>query len=131
MTAYLIRRVFQMVIVIFIVSIFMYFLFSIAPGGPLAGLSQQQRRITPAEMARLRAQYELDFYWPFRYTRWLIGCPNGPMTLGGNRDLANLPVGCYLEATPNGRRRLQRLCLSSRDPADPSGRQKQPRHPVR
>ena len=100
MTAYLIRRVFQMVIVIFIVSIFMYFLFSIAPGGPLAGLSQQQRRITPAEMARLRAQYELDFYWPYRYTRWLIGWPNGPITLGGNEILANLPVGCYLEATP-------------------------------
>ncbi len=35
MTAYLIRRLFQMVIVIFVVSLFMYFLFSIAPGGPL------------------------------------------------------------------------------------------------
>ncbi len=100
MTSYLIRRVFQMVIVIFVVSIFMYFLFSIAPGGPLAGISQQQRRITPTEMARLRAQYELDFYWPFRYTRWLTGWPNGPITLGGNEILANLPVGCYLEATP-------------------------------
>lgn len=99
MTAYLIRRIFQMVIVVFIVSIFMYFMFSIAPGGPLAALGQQQRRITPAEMARLKAQYELDLYWPFRYTRWLIGWPNGPITIGGQEILANMPVGCYLEQT--------------------------------
>ena len=52
MTAYLIRRLFQMVIVIFVVSLFMYFMFSVAPGGPLTGLAQQQRRITPAEKAR-------------------------------------------------------------------------------
>jgi peptide/nickel transport system permease protein len=100
MTAYLIRRLFQAVIVVFVVSIFMYFLFSIAPGGPLTGLSQQQRRITPEERARLRAQYELDLYWPFRYSRWLIGWPQGPITLGGNEIFANLPVGCYMEATP-------------------------------
>lgn len=100
MTAYLIRRLFQMVVVIFIVSLFMYFLFSIAPGGPLAGLSQQQRKITPEERARLRAQYELDLYWPFRYTRWLIGWPSGPIIIGGQEFLANMPVGCYIEATP-------------------------------
>jgi peptide/nickel transport system permease protein len=100
MTAYLIRRLFQMVIVIFVVSLFMYFLFSIAPGGPLTGLAQQQRRISPEERARLRAQYELDLYWPFRYTRWLIGWPTGPIMLGGNEVFANLPLGCYIEATP-------------------------------
>jgi peptide/nickel transport system permease protein len=100
MTAYLIRRLFQMVVVIFIVSLFMYFLFSIAPGGPLAGLSQQQRRISPEERARLRAQYELDLYWPFRYSRWLVGWPTGPITIGGNEVLASMPVGCYIEATP-------------------------------
>ena len=43
MTAYLIRRLFQMVIVVFAVSLFMFFLFNIAPGGPLTGLQQQQR----------------------------------------------------------------------------------------
>jgi len=100
MTAYLIRRIFQMVIVVFVVSLFMYFMFSIAPGGPLAGLAQQQRRITPEQKALMRAQYELDLYWPFRYTRWLIGWPTGPITIGGNEILANMPVGCYMEATP-------------------------------
>ena len=98
MTAYIIRRLFQMVIVIFVVSLFMYLMFSIAPGGPLAALAQQQRRITPEQMARLRAQYELDLDWQWRYTRWLIGWPNGPITIGGNEILADMPLGCYLHA---------------------------------
>jgi peptide/nickel transport system permease protein len=100
MTAYLIRRLFQMVLVIFVVSLFMYFLFSIAPGGPLAGLAQQQRRISPEEMARLRASYELDLDWQWRYTRWLIGWPSGPITIGGTEILADMPLGCYLHAAP-------------------------------
>ena len=100
MTAYLIRRLFQMVIVVFVVSLFMFFLFNIAPGGPLTGLQQQQRRITPEEKARIRAQYELDLYWPVRYTRWLVGQPQGPLVIGGQEWFANVPMGCYLEATP-------------------------------
>ena len=100
MTAYLVRRVFQMAIVIFVVSLFMFFLFNIAPGGPLTGLQQQQRKITAEDKARIRAQYELDFYWPFRYTRWLIGWPNGPVTIAGNQYLTDMVVGCYMEATP-------------------------------
>ncbi|MBW7884753.1 MAG: ABC transporter permease [Caldilineaceae bacterium] len=100
MTAYLIRRLFQMTIVVFVVSLFMFFLFNIAPGGPLTGLQQQQRRITPEEKARIRAQYELDLYWPVRYLRWLIGWPSGPLIIGGQEWLAELPMGCYLEATP-------------------------------
>jgi peptide/nickel transport system permease protein len=102
MTAYLIRRLFQMVIVIFVVSLFMYLMFSIAPGGPLAALGQQQRRITPEQMARLRAQYELDLDWQWRYTRWLIGWPNGPITIGGNEILADMPLGCYLYGDNGG-----------------------------
>ncbi len=100
MTAYLIRRLFQMALVVFVVSIFMFLLFNIAPGGPLTGLQQQQRRITPEERARIRAQYELDLYWPVRYTRWLVGWPTGPIVINGQEWFANVPLGCYLEATP-------------------------------
>jgi len=99
MSAYLIRRLFQMAIVIFVVSLFMFFLFNIAPGGPLTGLQQQQRKITQEDKARIRAQYELDLYWPVRYTRWLVGWPNGPITIAGNELFANIPVGCYMEGT--------------------------------
>ena len=100
MTAFLIRRVFYMIVVIFVVSLFMYFLFSVAPGGPLAGLAQQQRRLTPEDRARIRAQYELDLNWMVRYTRWLAGFPNGPIEINGQTYFADLVVGCYMEATP-------------------------------
>ena len=78
MTNYLIRRIFQMVLVILLAAVFVYFLFNISPGGPLAGIQQQQRRITREDLARLRANYELDLYWPIRFSRWLIGVPDRP-----------------------------------------------------
>ena len=96
MTNYLIRRIFQMIVVIFLAALFVYFLFNISPGGPLAGLQQQQRRLTREDLARLRAQYELDLYWPVRFTRWLVGFPSGPITVGGRELFAEVPVGCYL-----------------------------------
>lgn len=96
MTNYLIRRIFQMALVIFLAALFTYFLFSVSPGGPLAGIQQQQRRITRQDLARLRANYELDLYWPVRFSRWLIGVPNGPIVVGGRDLFANTPVGCYL-----------------------------------
>src|SRR3990172_3869926 len=99
MTAYLIRRILQMVVVVFVVSLFMFFLFNIAPGGPLTGLQQQQRKITAEDKARIRAQYELDLAWPWRYTRWLVGWPNGPLTIGEKQYFSHMPVGCYMEAT--------------------------------
>lgn len=96
MTSYLIRRIFQMALVILLAAVFVYFLFNISPGGPLAGIQQQQRRITREDLARLRAQYELDLYWPVRFSRWLVGAPQGPIVVGGRELLANTPVGCYL-----------------------------------
>jgi peptide/nickel transport system permease protein len=97
MTGYLIRRLFQMVVVTLLVAIVTYFLFNIAPGGPLTGLRQQQQRLRAADIARIRAQYELDLYWPVRFSRWLIGVPTGPITVGGADLFANVPVGCYLQ----------------------------------
>jgi peptide/nickel transport system permease protein len=96
MTNYLIRRVFQMALVILLAAVFVYFLFNISPGGPLAGIQQQQRRITREDLARLRAQYELDLYWPVRFSRWLVGVPQGPITISGRELFKDTPVGCYL-----------------------------------
>lgn len=96
MTNYLIRRIFQMALVILLAALFTYFLFNVSPGGPLAGIQQQQRRITREDLARLRANYELDLYWPVRFSRWLIGVPQGPIVVGGRDLFANTPVGCYL-----------------------------------
>ena len=96
MTNYLIRRIIQMILVVFLAALFTYFLFNISPGGPLTGIQQQQRRLTREDLARLRAQYELDLYWPFRFSRWLIGEPRGPITIKGKKYFANTAVGCYL-----------------------------------
>lgn len=96
MTNYLIRRLIQAAFVVFLAALFTYVLFNISPGGPLAALQQQQRRITREEYARLSANFELDLYWPIRFSRWLIGVPQGPIIVGGRELFADTPVGCYL-----------------------------------
>jgi peptide/nickel transport system permease protein len=102
MTAYLIRRLFQMFLVLLLSAGFTYMLFNFAPGGPLQGLQQQQQRLTPKDIARLRAKFELDLYGPVRFMRWLVGWPSGPIVVGGRELFANVPVGCYLPDAVTG-----------------------------
>lgn len=101
MTNYLIRRLAQMILVIFLSAAASYALLNLAPGGPLTGLRQTAQssrfRITEEDFARIRAYFELDLYIPVRFTRWLIGFPNGPITIGGKEIFADVPVGCYKE----------------------------------
>jgi peptide/nickel transport system permease protein len=98
MTGYFIRRVIQMVVVVFVSAVATYALLNFAPGGPLSGLRQTAQnskfRITEEDFARIRAYYELDLYLPIRFSRWLIGEPNGPIIIGGKEYFANTPVGC-------------------------------------
>ena len=94
MVNYLIRRAVQMVIVLFFSALTAYALLNLAPGGPLAGLAQTQRRLNSEDIARIRAYFELDIFLPYRFSRWLIGRPNGPLTLGGQTYLADWVVGC-------------------------------------
>jgi peptide/nickel transport system permease protein len=91
---YLIRRVFQMVIVLFFSSAASYALLNLAPGGPLTFLSQAQIRLNQDDIARIRAYFELDLYLPYRFSRWLIGWPRGPINIGGQQYLADVAVGC-------------------------------------
>jgi peptide/nickel transport system permease protein len=98
MAVFLIRRLFQMLFVIVLSSIVSYALLYLAPGGPLVGLAQQQRGgargITADDIARIRARYELDLYPVARFTRWFVGVPRGPVTIGGQQLFADLEVGC-------------------------------------
>jgi peptide/nickel transport system permease protein len=115
MSTYLIRRVIQMVIVLFFSSMASYALLNFAPGGPLTGLRQTndpRKRLTEEDIARIRAYFELDLYLPVRYTRWLIGQPTGPLTIGGQQFFSSLIVGCRkpLEEVvqlPNGEVEMQ------------------------
>lgn len=98
MTAFFIRRIFQMILVVLVSAVASYALLNLAPGGPLAGLRQQQQnvrfRITEEDIARIRAYFELDLFLPYRFTRWLIGVPTGPISIGGREYFADTIVGC-------------------------------------
>ena len=98
MTAYFIRRILQMVLVVLISAVASYALLNLAPGGPLQGLRQVQQggrfQITEDDIARIRAYFELDLFLPYRFTRWLIGEPRGPLVIGGQEYFADLKVGC-------------------------------------
>src|SRR5687767_15902274 len=111
MTNYLLRRSFQMLIVLLLSAAVTYALLMLAPGGPLQGLRQQvgtsTRQITAEDFARIRARFELDLYLPFRFTRWLVGWPRGPMTFLGQTYLSDFQVGCNIPVEesyqlPNG-----------------------------
>jgi len=98
MTAYFIRRILQMIVVVLISAVATYALLNLAPGGPLAGLRQIQQsnrfQITEEDIARIRAYFELDLFLPYRFTRWLIGEPRGPIMIGGNEYFSDMVVGC-------------------------------------
>ncbi len=98
MTAYLLRRVLQSMLVIFISAVATYVMLSFAPGGPMAGLRQIQQtgrfKITEEDIARIRASFELDLTLPVRFSRWLIGVPRGPLVIGGKEYFGDMVVGC-------------------------------------
>ena len=98
MTAYFVRRILQMIVVLLISAVASYALLNLAPGGPLSGLRQIQQggrfKITEEDIARIRAYFELDLYLPYRFTRWLSGWPTGPVVIGGKEYLSDVEVGC-------------------------------------
>jgi len=76
MTAYLIRRAFQMSIVVLMATFAIYVLLNIAPGGPLSGMrlsTDVKSRVSDADIARLEAYLGLDKPMVLRYMTWLVG----------------------------------------------------------
>ena len=76
MTAYLIRRAFQMSIVVLLSTFAIFSLLNIAPGGPLSGLklaADRRSRVSDADIARLEAYLGLDKPLALRYLTWLLG----------------------------------------------------------
>jgi peptide/nickel transport system permease protein len=83
MTAFLIRRAFEGLLVLFLSSIAVFSLLYIAPGGPLTEILESKRQnakfpITENDVQRLMAQYDLDLPVWKAYTRWAVGLPNLP-----------------------------------------------------
>jgi peptide/nickel transport system permease protein len=76
MTNYLIRRFFQMIIVVLLSTVAIYVLLNIAPGGPLAGMrmsGDRRQRPSESDMARLAAYLGIDKPILLRYVTWLVG----------------------------------------------------------
>ncbi len=76
MTGYLIRRFFQMVLVVLVATMAIYAILNLAPGGPLSGLNQtadRKQRFSQADIERLKAYLGLDKPLVLRYVVWLLG----------------------------------------------------------
>jgi peptide/nickel transport system permease protein len=72
MATYIARRLLQTVGLLFILSILLFALVNLAPGGPLSGQGQS-RHIDPARIALLKRQFGLDKPLPTQYLIWLVG----------------------------------------------------------
>ncbi len=72
MGRYIIRRLLQAVVVLLLLSMVLFALVNIAPGGPLAGQGGS-RRIRPQKAEILKRQFGLDQPLPVQYVIWLLG----------------------------------------------------------
>jgi peptide/nickel transport system permease protein len=83
MTTYIARRLLQTIVLLFLLSIVLFALVNLAPGGPLAGQGQS-RHISPEKAAILKRQFGLDKPPPVQYVIWLVG--NDWMRVDANGD---------------------------------------------
>jgi peptide/nickel transport system permease protein len=72
MGRYLARRLIQAVPMLFLLSILLFTLVNVAPGGPLAGQGQS-RHVSPEKVEILKRQLGLDKPLPLQYVIWLVG----------------------------------------------------------
>jgi len=71
MTTYILRRLFQTVGLLFLLSIILFALVNLAPGGPLSAYGG--RRIRAEKIELLKRQFGLDKPLPLQYIYWLAG----------------------------------------------------------
>lgn len=90
MAVYIARRLLQGLLVLFLISLFTFFLINLAPGGPSSLIDFQ----STAEQREARlAQYGLDQPVHLRYLSWLGGALRGDLGTSINQGL---PVGSLL-----------------------------------
>jgi peptide/nickel transport system permease protein len=70
---YVIRRLLQTIPMLVIISIIMFMLVNLAPGGPLAGMTRSRSRRSEERTAMLKRQFGLDKPLPIQYIIWLVG----------------------------------------------------------
>lgn len=72
MTTYIARRLIQTIGLLFLLSILLFALVNLAPGGPLAGQGRS-RHISPEKIELLKRQFGLDKPLTTQYLIWLVG----------------------------------------------------------
>ena len=72
MGAYIIRRILQAIPMLLLISIILFALVNIAPGGPLTTQSRS-RRIDPEKKEAIKRSFGLDKPLPVQYVVWLVG----------------------------------------------------------
>jgi peptide/nickel transport system permease protein len=72
MGRYILRRLLQAIPMLFILSLVLFLLVNVAPGGPLAGHGRT-RRPNPEKREQLKRQFGLDKPLPVQYIVWLVG----------------------------------------------------------
>jgi len=73
---YIIRRLLQAIPLLFGISIIIFLMLQMAPGGPLAS-GEAQASVTPEQIEKLRGHYGLDDPMPVQYLNWLGGVMTG------------------------------------------------------
>ena len=71
MATYILRRLIQTIGLLFLLSIILFALVNLAPGGPLSAYGA--RRIRPEKIEILKRQFGLDKPLPVQYLYWLAG----------------------------------------------------------
>lgn len=70
---YLFKRLFQMVFILWLLSIALFGLLSLMPGSPIDMLVMSNPNIRPQDVIRIKKLRGLDKPWPVQYVRWFWG----------------------------------------------------------
>jgi peptide/nickel transport system permease protein len=82
MTTYIIRRLLMAVVVLFIVSLIVFFVMRLLPGDPLVVFMGQQAAsgaVSEEQLEHLRVEYGLDKPLMVQYANWLVGIFQGDL----------------------------------------------------
>ncbi|MDQ2693716.1 MAG: ABC transporter permease [Chloroflexota bacterium] len=70
MTTYILRRVLQAIPILFFLSVFLFGVVRLMPGGPLAQ-AERNPNVSPEQLAALRLRLGLDQPLPVQYLKWI------------------------------------------------------------
>ena len=70
MTTYITRRILQALPIMLMLSVFLFAIVRLMPGGPLAQ-AERNPNVTPEKLAAMRVRLGLDQPLPFQYVKWI------------------------------------------------------------